>query len=203
MNDEPMNPAKKELLTHMFLKYWKYDTVPDFDNIVPNSPEELVLKVYDTLKKRALGNYQWRSATKYVWIICDEPEIRADGRYRFESTVPDNFLSATGFWADKERRQDAHNSVDIVGRSIRTNLDAFTLGYIDGSIPETDLDSWVIEYLEIFIASEAADIGGVGVDDKNYLLQKAANDLIILGNKDFEMAHHDEISASIHQFEIC
>lgn len=196
-----MNEAKKELLTNMFLKYWKYDTLPDFDNIIKNSPEDLVLKIYDSLKKRALNNYPWKSAIKYITIDTDEAIDPKDGRYRYEACVPCNFLSAVGFWQDSERRLDAHNSVSIVGRSIRTNLKQFTMAYIDGSIPETELDPWVLEYMEVFIAAEAADLGGIGADQKNFLIQKAQLDLNIFGNKDFEMDTHDEISSSIHQFE--
>lgn len=196
-----MNEAKKELLTNLFLKYWKYDTLPDFENITTNSPEDLVLKIYDSLKKRALNNYPWKSAIKYVTIDTDESIDPKDGRYRYEACVPCNFLSAVGFWVDPERRNNAHNSVSIVGRSIRTNLKQFTMAYIDGSVSEEDLDPWVREYLEVFIAAEAADLGGVGADQKNFLIQKADIDLTILGNKDFEMDVHDEVSSSIHQFE--
>ena len=78
-----MNEAKKELLTNMFLKYWKYDTLPDFENPTKNSPEDLVLKIYDSLKKRALNNYPWKSAIKYVTIDADEAIDPKDGRYRY------------------------------------------------------------------------------------------------------------------------
>lgn len=198
--------TKQELLQQMFLEYWQYNVnpiIPDDTTGLPlppaNSPEAFVLQMYDAKKAIALAKYPWRSATKYVTLTTTDSVD--DGRYKYWAALPDNFVLATGFWQDKERLRDAQNAVDIVGKQARTNLTTFTLGYIDKDIPEDDLDPWVCEWIKIFIASELADIAGQTPDRKNFLMQKAAQDLIICGNKDYEMAQKDEVSSSIHQFE--
>lgn len=192
---------KNELLRQMFLEYWQWDVDPELDNPPANSPEAFVLSMYDEKKSMALSKYPWRSAISYVELTGTEPEVSKDGHYKYEVKVPDNFLMATGFWRDFKRTQDCHNSVDIVGKTARTNLPKFTMGYVNKDVDEDDLDPWVCDYIKIVIASELSDIGGQTPDRKNYLMQKAEADLITCGNKDFEMAHHDEVSSSIHQFE--
>ena len=202
--------TKKDLLKQLMLLYWEYDTEPVFtgtdDNptaSVTNSPEDLLLKVYGQLKKRALASYDWRSATKYIIITPTEPSGgTGDPRYKYSATVPNDFLKVVGYWADENRMTPAHNAVDTRGRTMRTNLSKFVLEYV-ADVSEKDLDPWLIDYLMIFIAAEASDIGGISNDRKNFLLSKAQNDWITLTNKDYDMAHHDEVSSSIHQFEIC
>lgn len=190
------------------LLYWEYDTEPEFTGTddtpsatVPNSPEDLLLKVYDQLKKRALASYDWRSATKYQIVTPTEPAGgTGDPRYKYSATVPSDFLKVVGYWADENRQSPAHNAVDTRGTIMRTNLNKFVLEYV-ADVSEKNLDPWVIDYLMIFIASEASDIGGISNDRKNFLMQKAQNDWYVLTNKDYDMAHHDEVSSSIHQFE--
>ena len=192
--------TKNELLKEMLLEYWQWDVEPDFDNVLPNSPEYFILQMYDNKKNIALSRYPWRSAIKYVDIVGEIPTTYADRRYKYENTIPENFVMAVGFWRDKERRLDAHNDVDIVGRKARTNMREYTMGYIDKDIPEEDLDPWVCEYLKIFLATELSDIGGISPDRKNFLLQKEAQDLIVYGNKDYEMSQRDPVSSSIYQY---
>lgn len=201
--------TKKDLLKQLMLLYWEYDTEPEFggtdDNptaTVRNSPEDLLLKVYSQLKKRALASYDWRSAIKYTIVTPTAPSGgTGDPRYKYSATVPNDFLKVVGYWADENRQAPAHNAVDTRGRTMRTNLNKFVLEYV-ADVSETELDPWLIDYLMIFIAAEASDIGGISNDRKNFLLSKAQNDWITLTNKDYDMAHHDEVSSSIHQFEI-
>lgn len=192
---------KLDLLREMFLEYWQWDVNPELENPPKNSPEEFVLSMYDDRKASALMAYPWRSAVRYVDLDLQIPEVSSDGRYKYEATVPEDFILAVGFWQDKARRIDCMNSVDIVGRKARTNLKSITMGYIKKDVDEEDLDPWVIDYIKIFIASELSDIGGQSPDRKNFLMEKVQSDLIKCGNKDYEMAHKDEISSSIHQFE--
>lgn len=189
------------LLTEMFLEYWLWDIKPDFENPPANSPEEFILSLYQGKKEDALSAYPWRSATRYAQLELKVPEQSADGRYKYEANVPEDFLIAIGFWRDKERRMDCMNSVDIVGKKARTNETSITMGYTKKDVDEDELDPWVIEYIKLVLAADLADIGGVPIDRKNYLLQRKDVELIKLGNKDYEMAHKDEISSSIHQFE--
>lgn len=200
--------TKRELLKQLMLLYWQYDTEPQFAGtedvptaVVANSPEDLLLKVYDQLKKRALASYDWRSTIRYVSITPTEPEGgTGDTRYKYSASVPTDFLKVVGYWADAERHVPAHNCVDTVGRTMRTNMQSFVLGYV-ANVKETEFDSWLDDYLMIFIAAEASNIGGVSNDWKNFLMTKAQNDWFDLTNKDYEMAQRDEVSASIHQFE--
>lgn len=198
-----MNEAKKKLLKEVFLLYWKWDIMPNLDNPEENTPEYFILDLYDSFKENALSKYNWRSAIKYQKITCEEPEISNDKRYKYSATLPEDFLKAVGFWQDEERNNSCHNSVDIVGNEARTNLKEFTLGYINKNIEEDKLDFWVRDFIGITIATEGADIAGVPTDVKNFLISKLEVDLIKLGNLDYEMAHKDEISSSIHQFEWC
>lgn len=204
--------TKRELLKQLMLLYWEYDTEPEFNGqdsteanpvaSIPNSPEDLLLKVYEQLKRRALASYNWRSTIRYVQITPTEPEGgTGDTRYKYSAPVPNDFIKVVGYWADADRVIPAHNSVDTVGTTMRTNMQSFVLGYV-ANVAETNFDSWLDDYLMIFIAAEASDIGGVSNDRKNFLMQKAQNDWFDLTNKDYEMAHHDEVSASIHQFQI-
>lgn len=201
--------TKKDLLKQLMLLYWEYDTEPEFTGTddaptaaVTNSPEDLLLKVYGQLKKRALASYDWRSATKYTIVTPTEPvDGTGDPRYKYSASVPADFLKVVGYWADENRQVPAHNCVDTRGTTMRTNLNKFVLEYV-ADVSEKNLDPWVIDYLMIFIAAEASDIGGISNDRKNFLLTKAQNDWITLTNKDYDMAHHDEVSSSIHQFEI-
>lgn len=192
---------KKSVLRDMFLRYWQWDVEPELDNPPKNSPEYFVLSMYDDEKQAALCRYPWRSAVRYAQLELSKPERPADGRYRYEADLPEDFGLAVGFWQDSQRRMDCHNAVDIVGKKARTNLNTITLGYIKKDVEEDELDPWVIDYLEIFIASDLSDIGGQSPDRKNYLNQKAETDLIACGNKDYEMSQKDEVSSTTHQFE--
>jgi len=198
---------KQTLLTEMFLEYWQFNVnpvIPDATGLPQppvNSPEYFVLQFYQDKKDMALAAYPWRSATKYITLTADPTVTPGDGRYAYEITLPDDFILATGFWRDATRRHDAQNSVDIVGPLARTNLKQFTLGYISKTIDESLLDPWVCEWIKIYIAANLADIGGQTPDRKNFLMETAAQDLIRLGNKDYEMAQKDEVSSSIHQFQ--
>lgn len=192
---------RNTLLREMFLEYWQWDVEPEFENPTPNSPESFVLSMYDSKKEEALAAYPWRSATRYTQLNLKEPEQSSDGRYKYEATLPEDFILAVGFWQDKTRHYDCMNAVDIVGKKARTNMRTITLGYIKKDVDEDDLDPWVLDYIKIKIAADLSDIGGQSIDRKNYLLQQAEVNLIKCGNKDYEMAHKDEISSSIHQFE--
>lgn len=192
---------KNTLLREMFLEFWLWDVEPDFENPTPNSPESFILSLYDSKKEEALSAYPWRSATRYAQLDLKEPEQSSDGRYKYEADVPEDFIVAIGFWKDKERRMDCMNSVDIVGKKARTNEKTIIMGYTKKDVDEDDLDPWVLDYIKLVLAADLADIGGIPLDRKNYLLQKKDVDLIKLGNKDYEMSHRDEISSSIHQFE--
>ena len=191
---------KKHLLREMFLKYWQWNVDPQLDNPPANSPEYFVLSMYDNLKENALATYPWRSATKYKSFKMSELGCSGDGRYKYETVLPDDFIIATGFWNDPERIQPRQNSVDIVGKLARTNLKEFTLGYISKDIDEEYLDTWVCDFIQIFIASELSDLGGQTPDRKTYLGQLMQEMLIKCGNKDYEMAQKDHISSSIFQF---
>lgn len=195
--------TENELLTEMFLKYWQWDIVPTLTNPPANSPEYFVKSLYENLKANALARYPWRSATVYTTITPSVPEVSSDGRYKYEAAIPDNFVLATGFWRDRQRLHPAHNEVDIVGKVARTNLPEFTMSYINYKTDEKDLDPWVCDYIQIFIAAELSDIGGQTPERKQFLDNLAETMLIKCGNKDFEMSHHDPISNSLNQFEWC
>lgn len=192
--------TKTELLTQMCMIYWQWNITPNFTDPPDESPEAQVLSMYDTLKNNALIRYPWRSATKYIHLLPLVQETPADARYKYEAQVPDDFLLATGFWSDPQRRNGRQNSVDIVGRSARTNLLRFTMGYISSDVPEEEFDPWLCEWIKIYIAAEASDIAGQSTDRKLFLLEERNRMLIECGNKDFEMSHKDGISSSTHWF---
>lgn len=191
----------KDLMRQMFLKYWQWNVEPEIDNPPADSPEYFVTSMYENLKADALSKYPWRSATVYVTLTPQIPETSQDGRYKYQVTLPANFVLATGFWEDAERLRPRHNSVDIVGNVARTNLQKFTMGYINKEVDESILDPWVCDYIEAYIASELSDIGGQTPDRKAWLAQNLDNLLIKCGNRDYEMSHRDEVSETIHQFE--
>lgn len=191
---------KKHLLRDMFLKYWQWNVEPQLDNPPMNSPEYFVLSMFDNLKENALAAYPWRSAVRYKSFEMVESSSCADGRYKYEACLPDDFIIATGFWEDRERRKPRQNEVDIVGRYARTNLKNFTLGYVSKEVDIEELDPWVCDFIEIFIASELSDLGGQTPDRKQYFNQLVQELLIKCGNKDYEMAQKDPISSSIFQF---
>jgi hypothetical protein len=193
---------KKAILDEIFLVYWKWDTTPDYDNPPANSPESFVLELFETMKDKALSNYPFRCARKYA--RQEGSEIESDDtnrKYKYKSTLPTDFMYATGFWSDEKRTNGIQNDVDIIGRVARSNVKDFTMEYIASGLECSVLDAWVKDYIAIFIASELSDIGGCTVEAKNYLMQLSDMTKISAGNKDYEMAHHDEISSSIHQFE--
>lgn len=193
---------KKEILDEIFLVYWKWDVAPEYENPADNSPEQFVLNMFDGLKDRALLNYPFRCARKYSRQSGEDVESTdTNKKYKYKSTLPEDFLYATGFWADETRRTDMHNGVDILGNVARSDVKDFTMEYIASGLDCSVLDPWVRDYIAIFIASELSDIGGCTIETKNYLMQLADMTKISAGNKDYEMAHHDEFSSSIHQFE--
>lgn len=195
---------KKEILDEIFLMYWKWDIEPDYENPATNSPEEFVLNMFDTLKDKALLKYPFRCTRKYARQTGTEiTSTDANRKYKYESTLPADFMYATGFWSDEERRNGIQNEVDIIGKNARSNIQNYTVEYIASGLSCSVLDSWVKDYVAIYIASELSDIGGCTIETKNYLMQLADAMRISAGNKDYEMAHHDEISSSIHQFEWC
>ena len=191
---------KKHLLRDMFLKYWQWNVEPELDNPPANSPEYFVLSMYQNLKENALAAYPWRSATKYKSFELNDSCSCGDRRYKYETVLPDDFIIAIGFWEDPERRRPRQNEVDIVGNIARTNLKSFTLAYTSVDVDEENLDPWVWDFIEVFIASELSDLGGQTPDRKTYLGQLVQEMLIKCGNKDYEMAQKDPISSSIFQF---
>lgn len=191
---------RKDLLREMFLKYWQWNVEPELDNPPKNSPEYFVLSMYDNMKEAALAVYPWRSAIKYRTYELDENCCSSDGRYKYEVCLPDDFILATGFWEDKERRISRQNSVDVVGRYARTNLKNVTIAYVSKDVEEDYLDSWVCDFIQIFIASELSDIGGQTPDRKQYFAQMVQEMLVKCGNKDYEMQQKDPVSSSIYQF---
>lgn len=206
-----MATSKKQLLTSMFLLYWQYDTLPDFiedeqtgevTTSEENSVEALVLEVYEDLKQSALAAYPWRSTIKYETLTLSAPlNGTGDEKYSYSAEVPDDFLVMNGFWKDTERNNQCHNEVEMVGRNVRSNLTSVTMSYISDT-DEEDLDMWVIDWIKIYIAAEAADIGGQSADRKQLLMQKKLTDFTELSNKDYEMAHKEDISDSTKQFLI-
>lgn len=191
---------KKHLLRDMFLKYWQWNVDPVLDNPPVNSPEYFVLSMFDNLKENALAAYPWRCAIKYKTYNLENTTSCEDRRYKHESFVPDDFIIAVGFWEDAERRQPRQNSVDIVGRMLRTNLKTLTMAYVSKDVEVEEMDPWVCDFIEIFIASELSDLGGQTPDRKQYFNQLLQEMLIKCGNKDYEMAQKDPISSSIFQF---
>lgn len=203
-----INPVKKQLLEDMCVLYWEYDVKPDFsdtDNFEPNSPEALLLGVYDSLKNEVIASYPWRSAIKYITIKPEMPQNSTDGKYKYQASVPDDFLKEEGFWYDSERWRPAKKQVDIIGRTAKTNLQEFTMSYQAKDIPEDELDSWVIEHLKVYIAAKAADIAGLSLDRKNNLLQLSELSFQTNSNIDYKMSTQmdEEINQTLNQFVIC
>lgn len=198
--------ARDKLLTEMFLQYWKYPVKPTFrddqdQDLADNSVEALVLSMYADIKNQGLMAYPWRSAQKYVYL--DNPTVNtgADQKFKYTFTLPDDFLTANGFWHDQKRTQPMQNEVDIVGKIAKTNKSAFLLQYTATMDEEEEnLDPWVIDWLELYIAATLADVGGCDPNTKNYLIQKVQYDEPTLKNKDFEMSHHDETLGNEDQF---
>lgn len=195
--------SKLEILKKIFLIYWKWDVMPDFDNVADNSPEYFVLNMFDDIKGDAILQYPFRCCRKYARQIGEEiGEEDTNRKYKYKSTLPTDFMYATGFWADEQRNSGIHNEVDIIGKVARSNVKDYTIEYIS-NVECNLLDSWVKDYIAIYIASELSDIGGCSIETKNYLMQLAEMSKVSAGNKDYDMAHKDEISSSIHQFEFC
>lgn len=201
----PMDTAKAKLLAEMCVLYWEYDTKPDFTGTLePNSPEQLVLGVYDSLKQEVLQSYPWRSAIKYVTLTTSEPNPNTDAKYSRAVTVPTDFLKEDAFWYDEKRSVPITDGIEIVGKTAKTNLEKFTMSYISKDTAESNMDSWLISYLQIYIAAKAADIGGMSADRKALLLQQADSDFWNYSNTDWKMAHkdNDALNESINQFVI-
>lgn len=198
--------TRDELLTKMFLQYWKYPVKPTFTNPDgtdkdDDSVEALVLAVYETTKNNGLMVYPWRSAQKYVFLDTPAANTGADQKFKNIFTLPNDFLTANGFWRDQQRNQPIQNEVDIVGMEAKTNRSAFLLQYTANMQGEENkLDPWVVEWLQLYIAANLADIGGVDPQTKNFLMQKMEYDEPTLKNKDFEMSHHDETIGNEDQF---
>lgn len=201
----PMDTAKAKLLAEMCVLYWEYDTKPDFTGTLePNSPEQLVLDVYDSLKQEVLQSYPWRSAIKYVTLTTSEPLTNTDPKYSRTVSVPSDFLKEDAFWYDEKRSTPITDGIDIIGKTAKTNLEKFTMSYISKDIAESNMDSWLISYLQIYIAAKAADIGGLSADRKSLLLQQADADFWNYSNTDWKMSHkdNDALNESINQFVI-
>ncbi|MCQ2608546.1 MAG: hypothetical protein MJ197_07670 [Bacteroidales bacterium] len=198
--------ARDKLLTEMFLQYWKYPVKPTFQDedqhdIADDSVEGLTLAMYESVKDEALMVYPWRSAQKYVFLNNPQENDTGDGKYKYKFTLPTDFLTANGFWLDKERNQPFQNGVDIIGNIAKTNKSAFMLQYTANmSGAEANLDPWVIDWIKLYLAATLADIGGVDPNTKNFLIQKMQFDEPTLKNKDFEMSHHDETIGNEDQF---
>lgn len=201
----PMDATKAKLLAEMCVLYWEYDTKPDFTGTLQsNSPEKLVLDVYDSLKQEVLESYPWRSAIKYVTLTTSEPNPSTDGKYSRSVAVPTDFLKEDGFWYDEKRNTTITDGIEVVGKTIKTNLEKFTMSYVSKDTLESNMDSWLISYLQIYIAAKAADIGGLSADRKSLLLQQADNDFWNYSNTDWKMSHkdNDALTDSINQFVI-
>lgn len=198
--------TRNELLEKMFLQYWKYPVKPTFTNEDgadkdDDSVEGLTLAVYESTKNQALMAYPWRSAQKYVILNNPVDNTTGDGKYKYMFTLPEDFLTANGFWRDEKRNQPIQNAVDIVGRIAKSNQKQILLQYTSTMEGQEDkLDLWVAEWIQLYIAATQADIGGVDPATKNFLIQKMQFDEPTLKNKDFEMSHHDETLGNEDQF---
>ena len=198
--------TRNELLEKMFLQYWKYPVKPTFTNEDgtdknDDSVEGLTLAVYESTKNQALMAYPWRSAQKYVLLNNPVDNTTGDGKYKYMFTLPEDFLTANGFWRDEKRNQPIQNAVDIVGRIAKSNQKQILLQYTSTMEGQEDkLDLWVAEWIQLYIAATQADIGGVDPATKNFLIQKMQFDEPTLKNKDFEMSHHDETLGNEDQF---
>ena len=200
-----MDATKAKLLAEMCVLYWEYDTKPDFTGTLQaNSPEQLVLDVYDSLKQEVLESYPWRSAIKYVTLTTSVPNPSTDGKYSRSVAVPTDFLKEDGFWYDENRNTTITDGIEVVGKTIKTNLEKFTMSYVSKDTLESNMDSWLISYLQVYIAAKAADIGGLSADRKSLLLQQADNDFWNYSNTDWKMSHkdNDALTDSINQFVI-
>ena len=200
-----MDATKAKLLAEMCVLYWEYDTKPDFTGTLQaNSPEQLVLDVYDSLKQEVLESYPWRSAIKYVTLTTSVPNPSTDGKYSRAVAVPTDFLKEDVFWYDENRNTTITDGIEVVGKTIKTNLEKFTMSYVSKDTLESNMDSWLISYLQIYIAAKAADIGGLSADRKSLLLQQADNDFWNYSNTDWKMSHkdNDALTDSINQFVI-
>lgn len=205
-----MATTKAQLLINVALKYWQFNIAPVFTGDEPDIETDdpvmqIVLTMYDSLKDSALLKYPWRSTIKYADLVCKEdggltPSPQHDGKYKYWIELPDDFLAQEGFWKDTTRNIECPQDVNIIGTIAKTNLEEFTLGYVATGILEEELDPWLIDYLEIFIASEASDVAGQSPDRKNFLMQKAQSDFIECSNKDYRNANHDENQDSLMQF---
>ena len=195
-----MNSGKIKVLKNVFMLYWKWDTMPELENPPENSPEYLLLQIYDDLKETAFTNYSFRSTIKYKEITCTEPEENDDPRYKYRAQVPDDYLKSFGFWLDKERHSSIHNSLEVAGKVIKSPYEKITIGYVSNSVDEDKLDQWVLDYLAVFIASEAADLGGCNEQTKLNLMQLEEITRIKAGKKDFDMSHHEPYSKSKFMF---
>lgn len=202
----PMDATKAKLLADMCVLYWEYDTKPDFtdENLEENSPEKLLLGVYDSLKQEVLQSYPWRSAIKYVTLTTAETLGNPDKKYSRTVSVPTDFLKEDAFWYNEKRNVPIIDGIEIVGKTAKTNLESFTMSYISKDTLESNMDSWLISYLQVYIAAKAADIGGLSAERKNLLLQQADNDFWNYSNTDWKMAHkdNDALNESINQFVI-
>lgn len=198
--------ARDNLLMEMFLQYWKYPAKPTFtdsqgQDLDDNSVEALTLAMYETTKNEALMVYPWRSAQKYVFLNNPQTNNTGDGKYKYIFSLPEDFLTANGFWLDEKRSQPFQNGVDIIGNIAKTNQRAFMLQYTATMKEnESKLDPWVLDWIKLYIAANLADIGGVDPNTKNFLIQKMNFDEPTLKNKDFEMSHHDETIGNEDQF---
>ena len=151
-----------------------------------------------------MESYPWRSAIKYVTLTTSVPNPSTDGKYSRAVSVPTDFLKEDGFWYDENRNTPITDGIEVVGKTIKTNLETFTMSYISKDTLESNMDSWLISYLQIYIAAKAADIGGLSADRKSLLLQQADNDFWNYSNTDWKMSHkdNDALTDSINQFVI-
>ncbi|MBR0212622.1 MAG: hypothetical protein IJQ55_03380 [Alphaproteobacteria bacterium] len=198
--------ARDNLLVEMFLQYWKYPAKPTFqddngDDLADDSVEGLTLTMYETTKNEALMAYPWRSAQKYVFLNNPQTNTTGDGKYKYMFELPEDFLTANGFWLDEQRNQPFQNGVDIIGNIAKTNRSAFMLQYTSNmKDEESKLDPWVIDWIKLYLAANLADIGGLDPATKQFLTQKVQYDEPTLKNKDFEMSHHDETIGNEDKF---
>ena len=204
-----MGIPKSELLRDIFLLHWDWDSEPDYDNTdeddpvanVAGSTEDLVLKMYDRFKKDALEKYNWRSAIRYETITCTVPVTNKDKRYRYNGSVPEDFIKLVGLWQDEERYIPAIGMASIVDTTVFSHLASITIGYM-ADISETEYDNWLTDYMIAYIASVGAPLAGVSNDKRAELISLEQNKLYLCSNIDYEMEQKDSISPSLTQFLI-
>jgi len=184
--------SKNDILMNVCLIHWLYPTVPDLNATTTDDTIKRLLKVYDTFKSAALSKYPWRCAIKYVEITTSTPTTSIDGRYKYTAELPPDFLKEEGFWEDWARTSKCPQSIEIVGKTAKTNLTKFTLAYISSDIAEEDLDNWVADWLEIYIAAEGAKLAAIPDDQAIALANKRELDFVELSNKDWRNAHHED-----------